>query len=478
MPKIRNQRLNGQFPLSYLGVNPVTPLNFVFEPRAPTINDYAGFYIGDIWLDISSLPTPPTGEDIYMLVDKAGGIATWVNMGGRDVLTMTGDTGGPVAPNTSGNINVPGAHGINTAGNPGTSTMTFAINNAITLGDLANIPANNNALTIATGDIELQATNNVGNIKMTGYNSTGTKGIIFSGPFRFVTSDANSNQFIGFNAGNLSTTGVNNIIYGSGSLVNVTTGNGNCVIGNQCLVSTTTGTDNTALGSAGLQFLTTGTNNLSMGAAALNRITTGRFNTGVGVNTGFAPGANAGLTTGEFNLLMGYLSGQNYRTSESSNILLNNEGVITESNTMRVGVSTGSGERQLNRVFIQGISGVTTGGAAVAVLIDAAGQLGTISSSIRYKENIKNMDCESDAILQLNPVTFFYKSQQQKTLQYGLIAEEVETLFPGLVVYDKEGLPTSVKYHDLPVLLLNELKKLYARVDELEKRFSSQDHYD
>jgi hypothetical protein len=50
---------------------------------------------------------------------------------------------------------------------------------------------------------------------------------------------------------------------------------------------------------------------------------------------------------------------------------------------------------------------------------------GTISSSRRFKDEIKPMDKSSEVILALKPVTFHYKSDKQNTPQFGLIAEEV-----------------------------------------------------
>jgi len=50
--------------------------------------------------------------------------------------------------------------------------------------------------------------------------------------------------------------------------------------------------------------------------------------------------------------------------------------------------------------------GVTTANAAIPVLIDTVGQLGTTSSSRRFKKEIKPMDKASETILGLKPVTF------------------------------------------------------------------------
>ena len=94
-------------------------------------------------------------------------------------------------------------------------------------------------------------------------------------------------------------------------------------------------------------------------------------------------------------------------------------------------------------------------------------------SSERYKENIEDMTYESEDIYSLKPRVFNYKNHVPNDKSIGLIAEEVDRVIPNLVVYDKEGNPDAVKYHDLPVLLLNELIKLRNRVDQLEEKLVS-----
>jgi hypothetical protein len=113
--------------------------------------------------------------------------------------------------------------------------------------------------------------------------------------------------------------------------------------------------------------------------------------------------------------------------------------------------------------FIAGIRGVTTGSNnAIAVLIDSNGQLGTVSSSRRYKDDIQPMGDVSAALLKLRPVTFRYKKPYDdgsKPIQYGLIAEEAAEVFPDLTVFNADGTPETVKYHLLPALLLNEYQR-------------------
>jgi hypothetical protein len=103
------------------------------------------------------------------------------------------------------------------------------------------------------------------------------------------------------------------------------------------------------------------------------------------------------------------------------------------------------------------------------VLIDSAGQLGTVSSSERFKHSIQQMVDESAAILRLNPVSFVYKADESQTRQFGLIAEEVDAIFPRLVIRDKDGAPFTVRYEVLPVLLLNEMKKLVDKVATMDE---------
>jgi hypothetical protein len=52
-----------------------------------------------------------------------------------------------------------------------------------------------------------------------------------------------------------------------------------------------------------------------------------------------------------------------------------------------------------------------------------------------------------------------YKNDPQGTRQYGLVAEEVERVYPELVTYDADGKIETVRYSMLTSMLLNELQK-------------------
>ena len=119
--------------------------------------------------------------------------------------------------------------------------------------------------------------------------------------------------------------------------------------------------------------------------------------------------------------------------------------------------------------FITGIRGTTTAnGDAVPVVIDSAGQLGTISSSQRFKDQIRPMNDASEAIMALKPVTFHYKTDSKATPQFGLIAEDVARVNPDLVVRDDKGEIYTVRYEAVNAMLLNEFLKEHRKVQEQE----------
>ena len=151
--------------------------------------------------------------------------------------------------------------------------------------------------------------------------------------------------------------------------------------------------------------------------------------------------------------------------------MVGNTGVPAEADTIRIGVTQ-------TRAFMAGIRGTTTGVAdAISVLVDSNGQLGTVSSSARYKQDIADMRRASNAVLELRPVIFRYKeifTDGSRPLQYGLIAEEVAEVFPDLVVYNEAGEPETVKYRLLSVLLLNEVQKQQSELEVLRQETSNQ----
>ncbi len=97
---------------------------FVFD-RAPLSTDFRNFRISDLWIHRNPTGTPPYGY--YVLVDKPNQSGVWIDLGGTesgDIQSITGDSGPPVNPDASGNVNVLGASGITTSGSGDTLTIT------------------------------------------------------------------------------------------------------------------------------------------------------------------------------------------------------------------------------------------------------------------------------------------------------------------------------------------------------------------
>jgi trimeric autotransporter adhesin len=267
--------------------------------------------------------------------------------------------------------------------------------------------------------------------------------------FTIVTTDVNNNTMYGGSAGR--SAGI--------------TGTSNSGFGAFSLGSNNFGVNNTALGVSALGNLNGlgADNNTAVGVSCLNgAITSGFGNTGLGANCATS------LGDGSYNIIIGESSGSNYTSTESSNIIMNSPGVVSESNALHIGAGTGTGNKQLNSAFISGIQGITVTGSAV--LVSSGDQLGVAVSSRKYKENIVDMGDYSSNILKLRPVTFTLKGHKDQTIQSGLIAEEVHEIFPDIMVYDKNGDPQTVQYHNLPALLLNELQKALKRIDVLESK--------
>jgi hypothetical protein len=110
-------------------------------------------------------------------------------------------------------------------------------------------------------------------------------------------------------------------------------------------------------------------------------------------------------------------------------------------------------------------SGYTVGGTNKAVYVDSAGLIGVLSSSLRTKQDVADME-DVEWIDRLHPVNFCYRSTPG-VKQYGLIAEEVENVNRDLVGYDWEGLPDSVNYDRLVPVLLKAVQDLRSELAQI-----------
>lgn len=315
-----------------------------------------------------------------------------------------------------------------------------------------------------------------------------------------LTDSPSLNTFLGASAGFnvIPTPGQSNTSLGYSSLFSLTTGTSNTAIGEGCSNGIVDGSFNTVVGASagpvgsqaanvGIGYASlggenfsptsTGSNNVAIGYQALTVLNNGNNNVGIGFSTLQSINDSLGNTAvgyealsdmtdgGSYNIAIGINAGALYTGGEDSNILIGSQGIAGDSNTIRIGTA-GVGTQKQTSCFISGITGVTVTGTAV--LCSTSGQLGTVVSSERYKDNIQEIGPDV-SVLNLKPSQFTYKVDLTNTKQYGLIAEDVHKDFPYLCFYNEDGEPESVRYHELPVFLLKEVQRLSERVLELEQ---------
>jgi hypothetical protein len=89
------------------------------------------------------------------------------------------------------------------------------------------------------------------------------------------------------------------------------------------------------------------------------------------------------------------------------------------------------------------------------------------TSSYKVKEHIENYTPGLSHALQLQPVLFNYKNDDNKKQHLGLIAEELDALgLNSLVMYNSNNEPYGIHYEKLAVLLVNAIKELNYKIDQ------------
>ena len=264
-----------------------------------------------------------------------------------------------------------------------------------------------------------------------------------------------TNSALGVDSLQQNTTGASNTAVGFESLRGNTTSDSNTAVGVRTLATNTLGGENTALGFESLRYNDLGNGNTALGTYALN-LSTGSWNLGLG------HGALRSLSSGDFNIAIGVDAGQTLQTGQRNIYLGHFGGAASESGTIRIGTNSNQ-----SKVFVAGIWSATTQFSAVPVVVDLNGQLGTVSSSRRYKQDIEDMGAVSNRLFDLRPVTFHYKVHPEGPTHFGLIAEEVDEVMPELVVRGRDGQIETVAYQDLTPMLLNELQKMRREVKAL-----------
>ena len=359
----------------------------------------------------------------------------------------------------------------------------FALPGTVSFGGTSNAPALTfgdqttglfstaaGTLGIATGGVAAVSINAVGNLDL--------RGSITKGGKLFLHNLGDSNTAAGLNALAVNTASGNTAM-GISALKANTTGSTNTALGDASMQSNIDGNDNTAVGAITLFQNTTGFQNTAAGRAALGANTTGNDNTGIGY------GALASLAVGNNNAALGATTLENMITGRdntalgasagasliggSYNIYIYNPGTASDNGVIRIGTTNQTS------AFIAGIRGVTTGQATgIPIVIDANGQLGTVSSSRRVKRDIADAADTTETLMGLRPVQFRYTAHgPDSPLQYGLIAEEVAEVAPELVARKADGEVETVYYDKVNAMLLSLVQKQQRTIEEMKTQNES-----
>ena len=288
------------------------------------------------------------------------------------------------------------------------------------------------------------------------------------------SSATSGNTFVGNDAGVTTTLGVRNTGLAAGGIGSPTGTDNTAIAGGAA------GSQNTALGYLSLRDNVTGTANTAVGELALSNTL---FSTSTAI--GFQAGANntsgghVSIGSNAFYLTntqssLSVLVGESAGTLSNgyNNIYLGHRGVANENNTIRIGVAH-------TAAYLAGVSGATSGSGSQAY-VSTAGQLGTMTSSIRFKRDVAGVGDESLLLHRLRPVRFTYRLDPGQTPQYGLIAEEVADVRPDWVLENADGEIETVRYEMLVPLLLKEvqrardtLKNGTVQLSELRRRVAA-----
>ncbi len=423
---------------------------------------------------IHALASSTTGSTIgvsALVNSPQGTAAVFNNAGGGNILVGQNNGVAKLTVDGSGDVNASGTFtgdgsgltGIafsNLSGTLASSQFSGAYSNAVALSNTSNVYYGNgsNLMGVVGGTgtasyIPIWAASTSLSSSVIYQSSAGKLGIGTTTPAAELDVNGHVNVSDTYNIDESPVVGI-----GSSSDANLFVGVGagqNNVAGQ--------GTQNVFSGYNAGNSNTTGQGNVFSGAGAGIGNTSGSWNIFSGLVAGYFN------TTGNGNIYIGYEAAF-HNTTGNNNLYLGNLGCpypCTESGTIRIGGDDTLGYGPQTAAYIAGIYGATSS-SGIPVYINSNGHLGTMTSSLRFKEQVRDMGDSTAALMKLRPVTFLYKPEYSKgdrTLQYGLIAEEVAKVYPELVAYDNDGQPYTVRYQYLSTMLLNEVQKQYRRAE-------------
>ncbi|HPQ34173.1 MAG TPA: tail fiber domain-containing protein, partial [Tenuifilaceae bacterium] len=306
----------------------------------------------------------------------------------------------------------------------------------------------------------------------------------------------NNNTFIGYQAGYNNIDGVNNIFMGYMAGYSNVAGDSNLFLGYKAGYTNESGNSNTFLGYASGEMAIGGMNTF-VGSYAGNLCTGGTGNVLIGANAG------AKITSGSRNTIIGWRAAKD-QTTGSGNVYIGYDvGYgLNESNTLRIhnnsnyppiiygefrttpyprylkfnaSTSVNYNPGSVYDVYGLWVDGGFSSSFSMYVRKGATTNGSWASDSdVRYKKDVKTLEGVTEMIKMIRGVRFMFRTDEfvkqgfSEREQIGVIAQELEAVFPELVFTDHEGYK-SVAYGKLSAVLLQAIKEQQAEIDELKQ---------
>ncbi len=385
----------------------------------------------------------------------------------------------------------------NVSGSQNTGVGNFALQANKTGGDntalgfyaLANNfeAVNNTAIGSKALETNTAGTNNtaVGALALN-KNTTSNNTAIGSSALTNNTSGTN-NSAIGYTALQNNTTGNNNTAVGYSTLTNNTTGVENVAIGARAInngsgsynsavgvaaLSANTGSENTAMGHYTLQKNTSGSYNTAYGSHALLSNTSGSKNTAIGYE------AISGNTTGSGNVAIGYkvasgdgsnklYIGNELHTGTNALIYGNMEAQeLTINGTAYINNSKGKSQIVTKADLANLTANLTTGNISVPA---------TVISDARLKNISGDSTAGLKEITQLKVKNFTYKNDKKKTPHVGVIAQDLQKVFPNSVFQDGLSKYLKISREEIFWACVNAIKELNDKIQDVIAKITGLD---
>ncbi len=416
----------------------------------PSGSTWAGYFNGDVFANKMGIGTnyPAFKLDVYGSINTD----SVYRIGGNTVLALDG----------SSNLFVGTDAGTNNLGYDNTFSGIYS-------GHLNVNGFSNSFYGSGTG-----ANNTGGDYNSFFGTSSGTQNTIgndnsFFGVWSGVNNIGSANSFFGSFAGSANTSGLDNSFFGQGSGNSNFTGTRNTALGFQADVNTGALTNATAIGANSQVDCS---NCMVLGSVTNVNGASSNVNVGIGIN---APDASLHVARGTGGFGTAAFHGTNHISH------FNFSG--TENTFIRAGKNDGI-------VFINDIPGGTviigTGsGPKLTVNGDiwTCGNITSYSNSscsdIRYKTNLSPLSNSLDKVLQLHGINYDWKREEFKEnnfsdkRQLGFSAQEVETLFPELVMTNEAGYK-SVDYSRLTPVLVEAIKEQQKQIEAFQQHDKEQ----